>query len=203
MTTLFVTDPLDGLLADIDATIGLMVAAQDLGTPVWVCGPEDLAVADGRLVARSRRIVLRPECPLVTTAGGSTRRGTTRSSGPRSTWRPGRSRAAADRPTGRHPLSPHDIPPGPGRGCGVRVVNHPAGVRALHEKVLALRFPRAVPAQTSSPATREVEARSSRGSGSAVVKPVDGFAGNDVWLLGPTPAAAPSPSPPPAVAGST
>ena len=60
MSALFVTDPLDGLLADIDATIGLMAATQALDVPVWVCGPEDLGVVGGRLLARARRIVLRP-----------------------------------------------------------------------------------------------------------------------------------------------
>ena len=58
MSVLFVTDPLDGLAADIDATVGLMTAVQAEGADVWVCGPEDLAVVDGRLRAGARRIEL-------------------------------------------------------------------------------------------------------------------------------------------------
>ena len=55
---LFVTDPLGGLQADIDASIGLMAATQDLGADVWACEPEDLAVVGGRVVARVRRLRL-------------------------------------------------------------------------------------------------------------------------------------------------
>ena len=57
---LFVTDPLAGLHSDIDAGIGLMSATQDLGLDVWCCGPEELAVVEGRVCARARRIRLRP-----------------------------------------------------------------------------------------------------------------------------------------------
>lgn len=63
MNVLFVTDPLDGLLADIDASVGLMAAAQAMGAGVWACEPEDLAVVDGRVRARARRILLRPRTP--------------------------------------------------------------------------------------------------------------------------------------------
>ncbi len=63
---LFVTDPLSGLAADIDATIGLMAAGQDLGLDVWRCGPDDLAVIEGRVRARARRVRLAPRVP----AGG-------------------------------------------------------------------------------------------------------------------------------------
>ena len=53
---LFVTDPLAGLQPDVDASIGLMAATQDLGADVWACEPEDLAVVGGRVTARARRI---------------------------------------------------------------------------------------------------------------------------------------------------
>ena len=65
---------------------------------------------------------------------------------------------------------------------GVRVVNHPAGVRALHEKLLALQLPELCPATLVTSATADVEAFVAP-YGTAVVKPVDGFAGTDVWLL--------------------
>jgi glutathione synthase len=185
MTTLFVTDPLGGLLADIDATVGLMAAAQDLGTPVWVCGPEDLAVVDGRLVARSRRIVLRPRVP----AGDHRWRIDP-------TWCDEVERATLDVASRVAVVLLRIDPPVETRylhttylldlaeAAGVRVVNHPAGVRALHEKVLALQFPELCPRTLVTTDPREVEefvARVQR----AVVKPVDGFAGNDVWLLRP------------------
>ena len=68
-SVLFVTDPLNGLQADIDATIGLMSATQDLGLDVWSCEPADLIVANGKLHARAHRIRLRPRHP----AGGDHR----------------------------------------------------------------------------------------------------------------------------------
>ena len=60
MKTLFVTDPLAGLCADIDASVGLMDACQTEGAEVWVCEPADLGVRGGALEARARRVVLRP-----------------------------------------------------------------------------------------------------------------------------------------------
>ncbi len=59
MKTLFVTDPLRGLCADVDASVGLMDASQTEGAEVWVCEPADLSASEGRLVARARRIALR------------------------------------------------------------------------------------------------------------------------------------------------
>ena len=64
MSTLFVTDPLNGLDASIDSSVGLMVAASAEGAAVWACGPEDLALIEGRLLARAQRIELRPRIPL-------------------------------------------------------------------------------------------------------------------------------------------
>jgi glutathione synthase len=66
--------------------------------------------------------------------------------------------------------------------AGARVVNRPGGVRAMHEKVAALQWPELCPATVLSAdvgTLREFVAR----HGAAVVKPVDGFAGGDVWLV--------------------
>jgi glutathione synthase len=68
--------------------------------------------------------------------------------------------------------------------AGVRVVNRPAGVRTLHEKLLALHLPELSPATVVTTDGAEVEAFVAT-YGAAVVKPVDGFAGTDVWLLEP------------------
>ena len=65
---------------------------------------------------------------------------------------------------------------------GVRVVNRPEGVRALHEKIVALHFPALCPQTLVSADPREVREFVAR-IGETVVKPVDGFAGTDVWLL--------------------
>jgi glutathione synthase len=65
---------------------------------------------------------------------------------------------------------------------GGRVANRPSGIRALHEKLVALMFPELCPetvVTTDPVAVRDLVAR----TGAAGVKPVDGFAGRDVWLL--------------------
>jgi glutathione synthase len=65
---------------------------------------------------------------------------------------------------------------------GVRVVNRPDGIRALHEKIVALHFPALCPETLVTADPREVREFVGR-VGAVVVKPVDGFAGTDVWLL--------------------
>jgi glutathione synthase len=176
---LFVTDPLTGLLAEIDATIGLMNASQELGLDVWCCQPEDLAVVDGVLKARAHKIRLRPRRP------GSDHRWVVDP-----TWWDELEVAVVE-------VADFEVvhlridPPVDDRYlhttylldlAGTRVVNRPDGIRAVHEKLIALRFPELCPPTyvgTSVSALREFVAR----VGTAVVKPVDGFAGIDVWLV--------------------
>ncbi|WP_036564417.1 hypothetical protein [Nocardioides halotolerans] len=183
MRTLFVTDPLDGLAADIDASVGLMDACQTEGAEVWVCEPAGLGVTGGRLVARARHVRLRPR-----------RRGADHRWVVEPGWYDEVERATLDVADTCELVWLRIDPPVDARylhttylldlaaAAGVRVVNHPVGVRALHEKLVALHLPDLCPATlvTSSPA--EVEAFVATYA-AAVVKPVDGFAGTDVWLL--------------------
>ena len=183
MNVLFVTDPLDTLLADIDATVGLMTATQAEGAEVWVCGPEDLAATGGRLVARARRVELAPR-----------QRGTDHRWRIAPEWYAVAERATLDVAESVEVAWLRIDPPVDARylhttylldlaaAAGVRVVNSPAGVRALHEKLVALQLPDLCPATVVTSAAAEVEAFVSA-YGVAVVKPVDGFAGTDVWLL--------------------
>ncbi|GAA0963435.1 glutathione synthase [Kribbella koreensis] len=179
-SVLFVTDPLDGLQADIDATIGMMSATQDLGLDVWSCQPAGLIVANGKLHARAHRIRLRPRHP----AGRDHR------------WIVDR-RWYDELATTVVEVATFDLvqlridPPVDERYlhttylldlAGTPVVNRPDGVRAMHEKLIALRFPDLCPPTfvgADVAGLREFVA----GAGTAVVKPVDGFAGLDVWLV--------------------
>jgi glutathione synthase len=61
-------------------------------------------------------------------------------------------------------------------------------VRAVHEKLVALRFPELCPATIVSADPAAVRAFVAD-VGVAVVKPVDGFAGIDVWLVSDDPGA--------------
>ena len=183
MSTLFVTDPLRGLDAGIDSSIGLMAAASEADVPVWVCEPEDLALVSGRLLARARRIVLRPRMP----------RGDHRWIVD-SPWYDEIERRVVDVAAEVDAvLLRLDPPVDPRYLCttylldtavdaGVQVVNRPSGVRTMQEKLWVLRFPELCPDTlvTADPAAvLEFVDR----HGAVVLKPVDGFSGIDVWLL--------------------
>jgi glutathione synthase len=185
MRTLFVTDPLDGLQAEVDSSVGLMAACEAADVQVWVCEPSNLAISDGRLLARARRVALRPrhrrddhrwrveprwydvvECATLDVADAC-----------EVAW------LRIDPPVDArylHTTYLLDL----AAAAGVRVVNHPAGVRALHEKLVALQLSDLCPATLVTSVPEEVEAFVAA-YGAAVVKPVDGFAGTDVWLLEP------------------
>jgi glutathione synthase len=183
MSILVVADPLAGLDADIDATVGLMNAAQALEEAVWVCTPEALAVVDGRVRARATRVALRPR-----QRGGDHRWWVDQ------VWYDEVDRAVLDVAATVEVVLMRIDPPVDGRylhttylldlveASGVRVVNRPAGIRALHEKIVALHFPALCPETLVTADPREVREFVGR-VGAVVVKPVDGFAGTDVWLL--------------------
>ena len=65
---------------------------------------------------------------------------------------------------------------------GVPVVNRPEGIRAFHEKLAALRYPELCPEHAGEHDPTEIRSFVAE-HGAAVVKPVDGFAGIDVWLV--------------------
>jgi glutathione synthase len=180
---LFVTDPLSGLQADIDASIGLMAATQELGAEVWTCEPEDLAVTGGRVRARAGRLRLAPRH-----RGGDHRWVVA------SPWYEVVERRTIDVAAEVEVTLLRIDPPVNGRylhttylldlveTCGGLVANRPDGVRALHEKLVALRFPYLCP-DTVVTADPSLVRDFVRRVGVAVVKPVDGFAGLDVWLV--------------------
>lgn len=183
MNVLFVTDPLPTLQSDIDATIGLMTAAQSEGVGVWTCTPEQLSVADGRVVANARQVRLRPR------ASRGDHRWLVHTN-----WFDELDSAVLDVAHETALVLMRIDPPVDARylhttylldlveEAGVRVINRPEGIRAMHEKIVALHVPELCPETlvTTDPlALRRFLAR----VGAAVVKPVDGFAGIDVWLL--------------------
>jgi glutathione synthase len=183
VSALFVTDPLPGLDATVDSSVGLMAAAADLGVPVWVCGPEDLSLVGGRLLARARRITLRPRQPrgdhswLVD-----------------SPWYDVVERRVLEVVDEVRVVLLRLDPPVDARflrttylldvaaEAGVQMLNRPAGVRTLQEKLWALRFVALCPETLVTADVDDVLAFLDR-HGCAVVKPVDGFSGIDVWLL--------------------
>ena len=183
MSALFVIDPLATLDAGIDSSVGLMAATTDAGAAAWVCGPEDLAITDGRLAARARRIVVRPRVS----------RGDLRWLVD-SPWFDEVERGEIDvADEVQVALLRLDPPVDPrylrstylldvATHAGVHVVNRPSGVRTLQEKLWGLRFPTLCP-DTLVAADVDLVLSFVDRHGAAVLKPVDGFSGIDVWLL--------------------
>ncbi|GAA1935148.1 hypothetical protein [Nocardioides marmoribigeumensis] len=183
MSVLMVIDPIGGLDPQVDATVGLAAGALDLGREVWVCTPEDLSVHSGRVTARAARLGLAPR----------TRGGDHRWLVPEPWHHLGAARTI-DVAAETELVMLRIDPPVDGRYlrttylldlvelAGTRVVNHPEGVRSLHEKAIALRLPGLSP-ETVVTADPAVVRRFVSVVGTAVVKPFDGFAGHGVWLL--------------------
>ncbi len=183
MSALFVVDPLSSVDPEIDSNVGLMAAVDDLEAAVWVCEPQDLALVDGRLWAACRRITLHER----------SRRGDHRWS-VLSPWFDEVERRVLDVADEIAVVLLRLDPPVDPRylrttylldvaaDAGVRVVNRPQGVRAVQEKLFALRHPDLCPPTLVSADPGDVLAFV-EAHGATVVKPVDGFAGIDVWLL--------------------
>ncbi|MCX6398179.1 MAG: hypothetical protein NTV23_16955 [Propionibacteriales bacterium] len=183
MKTLFVVDPLHTLDPGIDASIGLMLAARRHGLEVWVCGPTDLRVVAGRVLASAREI--NPVEPSGANGARWTVPVSWCSEGP-----PGVLDVAAEFTQVHLRIDP----PVDARylhatylldlvhAAGTPVTNRPSGIRALHEKLLTLGFPELCPATLVSAGIADLRAFIAR-FGTVVLKPVDGFAGTDVWLV--------------------
>ncbi|WP_182379086.1 glutathione synthase [Nocardioides sp. WS12] len=183
MNVLVVTDPVAGIDPTIDATVGLVAALQRLDVPVWVSTPADLSVVDGRVRTLAARVVLAP-----------------RKRGNDHRWLVERDWFRVIERTHFDVAAEMDLvllridPPVDARylhttylldlveAAGTRVTNRPEGVRALHEKAVALHFPELCPTTLVTARVAEIQ-RFVTDHGAAVIKPVDGFAGTDVWLL--------------------
>ncbi len=183
MNVLMVLDPLETLDAGIDSNVGLLAAVRAEGAAAWVCTPEDLAVVGGRLLARGRRVELHPR----------SRRGDHRWH-VQAPWFEELEQRVLDVADDVALLLLRLDPPVDARylrttylldvavTAGVPVLNRPAGVREVQEKLFILRFPALCPPTVVTADPLRID-EFLRTHGDAVVKPVDGFAGIDVWLL--------------------
>jgi glutathione synthase len=183
MNVLFVTDPLGALEPDVDASIGLMVATAAAGSEVWTCAPEDLELVGGRVHAAACRVRLAPR-----------RRGSDHRWIVSEPWWEEVERRRLDVADEAALVLLRIDPPVDARylhttylldlveARGGRVSNSPSGIRALHEKLMPLRFPELCPETIVTARVDGVLDLVAR-VGPVVVKPVDGFAGRDVWLV--------------------
>ena len=184
MKVLFVVDPLMGLDASIDTSVGLMHAVQDLGGEAWVTEASQLELRGDAPWAWARQVLLAPS-----------------ERGPGHTWSVPDPWFKAGEPCWL-PLEEVRVvfmrtePPvdlaytaatfvldhvDRGRTA---LVNDPRGLRACSEHLLGTHFPDVVP-QTLVTAHPGSILDFVRTHGRSVVKPVDGFSGRGVFLLDP------------------
>ena len=182
MRTVFVVDPLDGLDASLDTSIGLMHAAQELGVEVWATEARHLEIIDGRAVARARALKLAPSVPMAGCRWSVP--DPWYDAGPEEQLRLDDVQAVFMRlepPVDLDFLAAtyvldHVDP------TVTAMVNAPGGLRACSEHLLGLSFPDLVP-PTVVTARGETIRDFLAEHGRIVVKPVDGFSGRGVFLL--------------------
>lgn len=168
-----IMDPLDRADPELDTSVGLLRAALEAGHRVWWCGPADLTVVDGTVVAEAT-----PLGPSTTALG-----------------------LEADGGMEVLDLARVDAvlvrvdPPVDASYLAMTLVlemlrgrtlvwNDPRGLREANEKLYAAHFPTLVPPMLVS-ADRDRLLDFAQQHGRAVVKPLDGHGGRGVHLLDP------------------
>jgi glutathione synthase len=182
MKTAFVVDPLAGLDAATDTSVGLMHAVRDRGGQVWITEARLLEAVHGRARALASRVELAPSHPMHDHRWSVADPWFTAST-PRHVWLDEmaavfmRTEPPVDETFTTATLILDLVDP-----AGTAMINDPRGLRMCSEHLFPLRFSGLIPPTivTADPrAIREflVEHRV------AVLKPVDGFSGRGVLRL--------------------
>jgi glutathione synthase len=170
MRHLFVMDPLPRINVRTDSTFVVMRECCDRGYEAWMCEPEHLYAADGRLRARARLTQVTAGPPYF-------------SSGPSVDvdldgidviW------MRKDPPFDMNYIFTTyllDLAPE-----HVEVVNHPVGLKVFNEKLWAMRFPALHPRTLLSRDPGQLQAFVEEQAGRAVLKPWDGNGGRGVLV---------------------
>jgi glutathione synthase len=166
----FVADPLESLDPARDTTIGLMLAAHERGAGVWVTEARLLEALGGRARALARRV--RPAGPGRAPAWAAAE--------PARVWLDEmsavfmRTEPPIDETFTTATLILDLVDP-----ARTAMVNRPQGLRVCSEHAFPLRYPDLIPATMITADPAAVRAFLAE-HGTAVVKPVDGFAGRGV-----------------------
>lgn len=181
LSFLFIIDALDTLQPAHDSSVALMEAAQAAGHRVLVTEISDLAVRDGKAVARCRDARLRPAALTDGHWQASTQWYTV--SAPRLVALDDvaavfmRTNPPVDANYLRATFILDLVDPE-----RTLLINSPAGLRDANEKIFALRIPEICPATLLS-ANREDIIDTVNRWGTAVLKPTDGMGGRGILLL--------------------
>ena len=182
MRIVFVTDPMDSLDPSIDTSVGLMHAAQDRDAEVWVTEACALEVLDGRARALARRVHLAPSSPAVAhcwtvadpwyAIAESKYIWLDESKAVLMRTNPPVDTAYLNATFVLDLVDP----------ATTIMINDPRGLRLCNEKLYALSFPDLIPPTIVAADSAAIRAFL-REHGSAVAKPIDGFAGRGVLRL--------------------
>ncbi len=182
MRAAFVVDPLTTLDAAIDTSVGLMHAVQDRGDEVWITEAGRLEAVDGRARAKATLVELAPSRPIGDHRWTVDERWFT-TIVTRDVWLDEmaavfmRTEPPVDDAfrAATHILDLID----PSR---TTMINDPRGLRTCSEHLLPLSFPDLIPPTivTANPDTIRTFLTE---QSAAVLKPIDGFAGQGVFRL--------------------
>jgi glutathione synthase len=167
MRAVFVADPIPSLDPAVDTTLGLMSAALQWGAEVWATTVHDLEVIDGRPHAHAHAVAA----------------GLTLDGDPQRLSLDGASAIfmRTDPPVDQSYLNATLVLDLVDAGR-TAMVNDPRGLRAVNEKLWVLQFPELVP-ETVVSARRDTVRAFVDLHGTAVAKPIDGYAGRGVVRL--------------------
>ncbi len=172
LTMAFVMDPIESIDIQADTTFVLMLEAQERGHRVLYVEPGDLAVSEGRAVARAREATLRRK------VGDHVELGTPRrivlDDDADVVWQRKDPPVDAEYVTATQILS---------LCARARVLNRPQGILAANEKLYTLHFADLMPETLVSRRIPELIDFMAKLGGEMIVKPLDGKGGEGIFHL--------------------
>jgi glutathione synthase len=172
MELLFIIDPPDTLKEYKDSSIAMMRAAQARGHQVWTCQANDLHVWEGRVIALTSQLNVKPgklwyaktdiRSRLLADFGAVVMR--------------------TDPPVDRNYLAATHLLSLAEEMDGARVFNHPASLRDYNEKLSIFRFPQFVAATLVS-ASQDLVQGFLEEHGDIILKPLHGMGGQGVFRV--------------------
>lgn len=172
MELLFIIDPPDTLKEYKDSSIAMMRAAQKRGHQVWVCQASDLHIWEGRVIALTAQLDIKPgknwyakttiRTRLLADFGAVVMR--------------------TDPPVDQDYLAATHLLSMAEEMDGARVFNRPASLRDYNEKLSIFRFPQFVAATLVS-ASHDLVRGFLEEHGDIILKPLHGMGGQGVFRM--------------------
>lgn len=172
MELLFIIDPPDVLKEYKDSSIAMMRAAQKRGHQVWVCQASDLHIWEGRVIALTAQLDIKPGKNWYAKTTIRTRLLADFGAVIMRTDPP----VDQDYLTATHLLSMAE------EMDGARVINRPASLRDYNEKLSIFRFPQFVAATLVS-ASLDLVRGFLEEHGDIILKPLHGMGGQGVFRM--------------------